>query len=229
MPKKGTLAVTSAAVEAAAVIPLLPKISHQAAVTTVAADRIVFQQGDACDCVFYLRDGAVKVHVLSKSGRQAIILIIGPGDFFGESCMLEEAQRVCSVTTMTECTIERIEAQDAWRRLRSDPVFAKKFMDFLVTRNRRYLTDLSDHHFHSTEQRLARVLLRLPNLDGGNAPHARLPRISQEQLAEMVGTTRSRVNFFMNKFRRLGMIEYSAKLDGKLVVHRSLATVLRRD
>ncbi len=230
MRKKDGLAAKSSSAATADVIPLRPKADRHAAIATVAPDQTIFRQGDRCDAVYCLHAGAAKVHVLSQSGSEAVIMIAGPGDFIGEGCMLEQAERVCSVTTMTECEIERIEAAAAWQRLRNDPAFAREFMHFLVTRNRRYLSDLSDHHFHTTEQRLARALLRLPNIGGGgDGRHARLPRISQEMLAEMVGTTRSRVNFFMNKFRRLGMIEYNSKADAHLVVHPSLATVLRRD
>lgn len=229
MRKKDSLAAKNSPAATADVIPLRPKADRHAAITTVASDQTIFRQGDRCDAVYCLHSGAAKVHVLSQSGSEAVIMIAGPGDFIGEGCMLEQAERVCSVTTMTQCEIERIEAAEAWQRLRNDPGFAREFMDFLVTRNRRYLSDLSDHHFHTTEQRLARALLRLPDIGGGRGRHAKLPRISQEMLAEMVGTTRSRVNFFMNKFRRLGMIEYSSKAGGYLLVHRSLETVLRRD
>jgi CRP/FNR family cyclic AMP-dependent transcriptional regulator len=229
MRKKHSLAAKNPPAATADVIPLRPKVEHHAATASVAPDQIVFRQGDRAEAVYFLHSGCAKVHVLSKSGREAVIMILGPGDFFGEGAMLAQAGRVCSVTTMSECVVERIENAEAWRRLREEPVFARAFMDFLVTRNRRYLTDLSDHHFHTTEQRLARALLRLPDSGGGEARQAKLPRLSQEMLAEMVGTTRSRVNFFMNKFRRLGMIEYDNKADGHLVVHRSLCNVLRRD
>jgi CRP/FNR family transcriptional regulator, cyclic AMP receptor protein len=227
MRKKGRLVAESPPAATADVIPLRPKADRYASIASVAPDQMVFRQGDHCEAVYYLHSGSAKVHVLSKSGREAVIMILGPGEFFGESAMLVQGERVCSVTTLSECTIERIEGVEAWRRLREDAVFAREFMDFLVTRNRRYLTDLSDHHFHTTEQRLARALLRLPDIGGGR--HPKLPRISQEMLAEMIGTTRSRVNFFMNKFRRLGMIEYDNKADGHLVVHRSLGNVLRND
>jgi CRP-like cAMP-binding protein len=229
MRKKDSLAAEHPPAASADVIPLRPKVDHHAAVARIASDQIIFRQGDRCETVYFLHSGCAKVHVLSKSGREAVILILGPGDFFGESAMLAQAGRVCSVTTLSDCVVERIESAEAWRRLREDPVFARAFMDFLVTRNRRYVADLSEHHFLTTEQRLARALLRLPDVGGANARAAKLPRISQEMLAEMIGTTRSRVNFFMNKFRRLGMIEYDNKADGHLVVHRSLANVLRRD
>jgi CRP-like cAMP-binding protein len=233
MRKKDSLAAQNTPAATADVIPLRPMADRHAAIITLAPDQLIFRMGDRCDAVYCLHSGAAKIHVLSQSGSEAVIMIAGPGDFIGEGCMLNraEAERICSVTTMTECQIERIEAAEAWQRLRSDPVFAQEFMDFLVTRNRRYLTDLSDHHFYTTEQRLARALLRLPDIGGGRGRgrYAKLPRLSQEMLAEMIGTTRSRVNFFMNKFRRLGMIEYNNKADGHLLVHRSLETVLRRD
>jgi CRP/FNR family transcriptional regulator, cyclic AMP receptor protein len=229
MRKKHSLAANNPPAATADVIPLRPKADGHSAIVSVPPNEIVFRQGDRCEAVYFLHSGCAKVHVLSKSGREAVMMILGPGEFFGESAMLVGAEFVCSVTTMSECTIERIEAAEAWRRLREDPAFGRPFIDFLVTRNRRYLGDLSDHHFYTTEQRLARTLLRLPNVDGRNDQTGKPPRISQEMLAEMVGTTRSRVNFFMNKFRRLGMIEYDNKADGHLVVHRSLANVLRHD
>jgi CRP-like cAMP-binding protein len=228
MPKKGSLAAENAAVTAD-VISLLPDVSSRASVAIIAADQIIFRQGDNCEAVYHLHSGNAKVHVLSKSGREAVIMILGPGDFFGESAMLEQAGRICSVSTMSECTVERIETVEVWRRLRNEPSFARSFMDFLVTRNRRYLADLSDHHFYTTEQRLARALLRLPDIGSGDRPAGKPLRISQEMLAVMIGTTRSRVNYFMNKFRRAGMIEYDNKADGHLVVHRTLTAVLRSD
>jgi CRP-like cAMP-binding protein len=231
MRKKHSLAANNPPAATADVIPLRPKADGHSAIVSVPSDEIVFRQGDRGEAVYFLHSGCAKVHMLSKSGREAVLMILGPGEFFGESAMLEGAAFVCTVTTLSECTIERIEAAEAWRRLSEDPVFARPFMDFLVARNRRYLGDLSDHHFYTTEQRLARALLRLPDISGccGGGLQEKLPRISQEMLAEMVGTTRSRVNFFMNKFRRLGMIEYDNKADGHLVVHRTLATVLRPD
>ena len=236
MRKKDSLAAQNPPAPTADVIPLRPKADGHSAIVSFAPDQIVFRQGDRGEAVYFLHSGCAKVHMLSTSGREAVMMILGPGEFFGESAMLEGAKFICSVTTMSECTIERIETVEAWRRMREDPAFARPFMDFLVTRNRRYLSDVSDHHFYTTEQRLARALLRLPDFSGccgsdgscGERPE-KLPRISQEMLAEMVGTTRSRVNFFMNKFRRLGMIEYDNKADGHLVVHRTLATVLRPD
>jgi CRP/FNR family cyclic AMP-dependent transcriptional regulator len=186
-------------------------------------NQIIFAQGEPCDAVFYLHTGTAKVHVLSKSGQDAVIMILGPGDFFGEGSLLDNAARAATVTTITECTIERIEVAEARRRLCTDPTFSKMFLDFLVTRNRRYLMDLSDLHFHSTEKRLARALLRLAKADTNGELQVAEPRLSQEMLADMIGTTRSRVNLLMNKFRRQGFIAYDRR--GRLSVHHSLHQV----
>jgi CRP/FNR family cyclic AMP-dependent transcriptional regulator len=202
------------------------KGQSRSSIGDIPAGEIVFMQGDPCDNVFYIHIGIAKVYVISQSGREAVIVTLGAGDFFGEGAMLKSARRVATVSTITPCKIERIEAAEAWHRIRTNQDFAQKFMDFLVTRNRRYFTDLSDHHFHSTEQRLARTLLRLAGGIPGEKPEAMSPRISQETLAEMIGTTRSRVNFFMNKFRRLGMIEYRGGAKSSFVVHHSLADLL---
>ena len=209
-----------------ATVHLLPT-TGRSAITTVPAGQTLFRQGDRCEAVFYIRAGAAKVHVVAKSGREAVLMLIGPGDFFGEGCLLDNVRRLANLTTITECTIERIEIAETWQRMHIDPEFAKVFVGFLVNRNRRHLTDLSDLHFHSTEKRLARLLLRLAKIPRGDAPGSRQPSISQEMLADMIGTTRSRVNFFMNKFRRLGMIGYRGKIDDSLVVYGSLASILR--
>jgi CRP-like cAMP-binding protein len=194
------------------------------AIEHVAVGETMIRQGERCGEIFYLHAGTAKIHMLSPSGREAVIMIIGQGDFFGEGALLEQALRIATVTALTECTVEHVQVDETWKLLRENTVFAKKLMDFLVSRNRRYLADLSDHHFHSTEQRLARALLQLPYINGGMTK----PRVSQETLAEMIGTTRSRVNFFMNKFRDQGMIEYDNK-SGDFIVHQTLARVLERD
>ena len=229
MRKKQALVARKAPVATADVIAFRPTDGGHAAIAHIPSDEPIFRQGEPCDALFYLRVGAAKVHVLSKSGREAVIMILGPGDFFGESAMLHDAPRICSVTTITPCTVERIESAEAWRRLREEPSFAEVFMDFAVNRNRRYLVDLSGHHFYSTEKRLARALLRLPKVNLGDGRGNRLPPISQETLAEMIGTNRSRVNYFMNKFRRLGMIDYRGRMGDKLTVRPSLAAILREE
>jgi len=156
MRKKQALVARKAPVATADVIAFRPTDGGHAAIAHIPSDEPIFRQGEPCDALFYLRVGAAKVHVLSKSGREAVIMILGPGDFFGESAMLHDAPRICSVTTITPCTVERIESAEAWRRLREEPSFARVFMDFVVNRNRRYLIDLSGHHFYPTEKRLAR-------------------------------------------------------------------------
>lgn len=197
-------------------------------IAKLPANQSIFVQDEPCDALYCLWAGTAKISVTSKSGQEAVVVILVPGDFFGEGCLLENAPRVATATTMTECKIERIETADARRRLRNDPTFLEKFMDFLVRRNRRYIRDLRDHHFHSTEKRLARTLLRLAK-GGNNESTAALTRLNQETLASMIGSTRSHVNFFMNKFRRLGMIEYTGNLEDRLIVHPSLADILSSD
>ncbi len=216
-------------VPARGAIPFPGGIGEGVSVATIRPSQNIFVQGEPCDALYYLHAGIAKVQVLSKSGRQAVLLILAPGDFFGEGCMLENARRVATVTAITECTVDRIEVSETWRRLRNDPAFAKMFMDFLVTRNRQHFAAVSAHHFHSTEERLARTLSRLARADRNGESRLTLPHLSQETLADMVGTTRTRVNFFMNKFRRRGMIEYAGKFDGNFVVHRSLSAVFSRD
>lgn len=193
------------------------------------ADQTIFADGDPSDALYLLQTGIAKVSVTSASGQEAVLLILAPGEFFGEGCMLENGSRVATVTTMTECTVERIDAAVAKVRLHNDPTFLKNFIDFLVRRNRQYLRDLRDHHFHSIEKRLARTLLRLAKKTNNNEPAVALTRLSQEMLASMIGAERARVNFFMNKFRRLGMIEYTGNSDDKLIVHPSLADILSAD
>jgi CRP/FNR family transcriptional regulator, cyclic AMP receptor protein len=203
-------------------------VGNGTSVAKFPANQSVFVQGEPCDALYYLWAGTAKISVTSKSGQEAVVLVLVPGDFFGEGCMLENAPRVATTTTMTDCTIERIETAEAKRRLRNDPAFLNKFIDFLVRRNRRYIRDLRDHHFHSTEKRLARTLLRLAK-GRNNGSAAALTRLNQETLASMIGSTRSRVNFFMNKFRRLGMIAYTGNLEDRMIVHHSLADVLSTD
>ena len=222
-PKKSSAPRESAAPAAVTARWLLNK-TDSTAIVKFPPEQCMIRQGEPCGEIFYLHRGTAKIHMLSKSGREAVIMIIGPGDFFGEGALLDQARRIATVTALTECTVERIEIDDMWQLLRDDKLFAKSLLDFLVTRNRRYLVDLSDHHFHSTEQRLARALLQLARVNGNMKP-----RISQGTLAEMIGTTRSRVNFFMNKFRKLGMIAYDKKAAGEFAVHSSLARVLERD
>lgn len=193
----------------------------------IPADQIIFAQGDPCDAVYYLRSGTAKVSILSETGQEAVVLILGSGDFFGQSAILANMRRAGTVTAMTECTIERIEVPEVKRRLFADPVFFQRFMEFLLARSQRYLLDLIDHHFHSTERRLARMLMRLAKTGSGGESEAALPRLSQQTLADMIGTTRSRVSYFMNKFRRQGFIEYDRH--GHIRVRESLSKYFQED
>jgi CRP/FNR family cyclic AMP-dependent transcriptional regulator len=188
-------------------------------------NRKVFSQGDPADSVFYIQKGKVKVCVVSEAGREVVIALHGNGDFFGEGCLNGHHLRLATVVTMTECVIMRIEKSAMVRALHNKPKFSEMFMSYLLSRNSRVEEDLVDQLFNSSEKRLARVLLLMANFGKEGKPVPVLPRLSQETLAEMVGTTRPRVSFFMNKFRRLGFINYN----GGLEVHNSLLNVVLHD
>src|SRR5579859_8149340 len=185
----------------------------------------VFSQGDPGDAVFYIQEGRVKVCVVSEQGKEAVVALHGNGEFFGESCLNGHPLRVATVVTVTECVIMRIEKAIIVRALYDEPKFSEMFMAYLLSRNSRVEEDLVDQLFNSSEKRLARVLLLLANFGKESQPEFTIPKISQQTLAEMIGTTRSRVNFFMNKFRKLGFIEYN---DG-LHVHSSLLNIILLD
>jgi CRP/FNR family transcriptional regulator, cyclic AMP receptor protein len=185
----------------------------------------VFSQGDRGDAVFYIQDGKVKVSVVSHQGKEAVVALHGNGDFFGESCLNGHPLRMATVVTMTDCVIMRIEKAAIVRVLHAEPKFSEMFMSYLLSRNSRVEEDLIDQLFNSSEKRLARVLLLMANFGKEGKPEPVIAKISQETLAEMVGTTRSRVSSFMNKFRKLGFIEYN----GKLEVHNSLLNVVLHD
>jgi CRP-like cAMP-binding protein len=185
----------------------------------------VFLQGDSSDAVFYIEKGKVKLTVVSKRGREAVVAILGPGDFLGEECLAGQTQRISTAVPLSECSIVRIDKAATITALREDPAFSEVFLAYLLERNIRTQEDLVDQLFNSSEKRLARVLLLLANY--GKEPQTDLviAKISQETLAEMVGTTRSRVNYFMNKFRKLGFIKYN----GELEVNRSLLNIVLYD
>jgi CRP/FNR family cyclic AMP-dependent transcriptional regulator len=185
----------------------------------------VFSQGDPAESVFYVQQGRVKLTVISKDGKEAVIAILGPGDFFGEGCLAGQLHRMSTATALSECSIIRLEKAGVIRALHDDPAFSELFLHHLLTRNIRIEEDLVDQLFNSSEKRLARVLLLLANFGKDGKPEPVLPKMSQETLAEIVGTTRSRISFFMNKFRKLGFIEYN----GKLEVHSSLLSVILHD
>jgi CRP/FNR family cyclic AMP-dependent transcriptional regulator len=185
----------------------------------------IFIQGDACDAVFYLQTGKVKLSVLSNTGKEATIGILNEGSFFGESCLAGLPLRLSSATALTDCSVMRIDKKAMIEVLHREHAFSDMFVAYLLTRNIRYEEDLVDQLFNSSEKRLARVLLLLAQFGKNGKPEVAIPKISQETLAEMVGTTRSRVNFFMNRFKKLGFIQY----DGKLEVHSSLINVVLHD
>ncbi|MGA2647991.1 MAG: Crp/Fnr family transcriptional regulator [Candidatus Sulfotelmatobacter sp.] len=193
-------------------------------IVTFPRRRTIFNQGGPSDAVFYIQKGKVKLTVSSKAGKEATIGILGECDFFGEGCLSGQAVRICSATAVTDCTLMRIDKESMLDVIHREHAFSDMFVAYLLTRNIRYEEDLVDQHFESSEKRLARVLLRLAHF--GKEQEVVLPKIShQETLAEMVGTTRGRVNFFMNKFRKLGFIRY----DGGLEVHSSLLNVVLHD
>jgi len=186
---------------------------------------IIFSQGDAATSVMYVEQGTVQVSVISHAGKEAVVAVLEAAHFFGEGCLAGQAQRMASATAMTASTIVVVDRQEMVRQLHARPAFADRFLTHMLTRNIRIEEDLIDQLFNSSEKRLARTLLLLARYGEPEASHRTLPRVSQETLAEMVGTTRPRVNFFMNKFRKLGFIEYN----GGLKVYNSLLSVVLRD
>jgi CRP/FNR family transcriptional regulator, cyclic AMP receptor protein len=178
----------------------------------------VFEQGDVADAVFYIQKGSVKLTVLSEHGREAVVGIFEPGQFFGEGCLNGHPLRIATTTAMEECVITSITKAAMLAALHTEPKFSELFMTYLLTRNSRVEEDLIDQLFNSSEKRLARLLLLLAHFGKEGRPQPILLDMSQETLAEMIGTTRSRVSYFMNKFRKLGLISYN----GKIEVHNSL-------
>jgi CRP/FNR family transcriptional regulator, cyclic AMP receptor protein len=188
--------------------------------------RTIFTQGEHCDAVYYIQTGKVKLTVVSSTGKEAVIGIWGKGDFFGDECLAGQLVQMGSASAITDCTLLRIEKEVMKRALHVDHQFSDMFVAHLLTRNIRYEEDLVDQLFNSSEKRLARILLLLARFGNEGLPEkTEIPEISQEMLATMVGTTRARVNFFMNKFRKLGFIHYN----GGLQVHSSLLSVVLHD
>src|SRR5207247_144905 len=188
-------------------------------------DHVVFTEGEAADAVFYIQQGKVKVTVVSEQGKEAIVAMLGPGDFFGEGCLAGQPRRLATVAAMTECVVTRLEKAAMVRVLHKEPRFSEMFISHLLARTTRVEEDLVDQLFNSSEKRLARLLLLLANFGKEGKPEPVIAKISQETLAEMIGTTRSRVSSFMNKFRQLGFIDYN----GGLQVHSSLLNVVLHD
>jgi CRP/FNR family cyclic AMP-dependent transcriptional regulator len=187
--------------------------------------QIIFTQGDDADDVFYIKKGKVKVSVVSKQGKEAVVALLGPDEFVGEGCLIGQPKRLATAAAMTECETMRVTKAEIRRVLRDEPAFSQMFVAHILARNARVEEDLVDQLFNSTEKRLARLLLLLANFGKEGKTEPILAKISQETLAEMIGTTRSRVSHFMNKFRQLGFIDYN----GHLEVHNSLVGVLLAD
>jgi len=185
----------------------------------------IFGQGDRATSVMYVEKGAVRLSVLSHTGKEAVVALLDAGHFFGEGCLAGQMHRMATATAMAPSTILTVEKSEMVRQLHAAPAFADRFLTHMLTRNIRIEEDLVDQLFNSTEKRLARTLLLLARYGEPEASHRALPKVSQEVLAEMVGTTRSRVNFFMNKFRKLGFIDYN----GALKINNSLLSVVLRD
>src|SRR6202158_4545618 len=187
----------------------------------------IFAQGDSSDAVFYIKEGKVKLTVVSQIGKEATIGILNKGDFFGEGCLTGQPLRLCSATAMTDCSVMKIDKTSMVDVLHREHAFSDMFVAYLLTRNIRYEEDLVDHLFNSSEKRLARILLLLAHFGKEGRPESVVPKVSQETLAEMVGTTRSRVSFFMNRFRKLGFIDYRA--GNALQIHSSLLNIVLHD
>jgi CRP/FNR family cyclic AMP-dependent transcriptional regulator len=204
---------------------LLAEAGKEKAWTEYQKKQSLFYQGDPAGEIFYIQKGKIKLTVVSKGGKEAVLAILGAGDFFGEGCLAGQTVRMTSATTMSECSIIRLKKSHVIRLLRDEQVFSEFFLGYVLSRNIRIEENLVDLLFNSSEKRLARVLILLANFGKDPKHEPVLPKISQETLAEIVGTTRSRVSFFMNRFRKLGFIEYK----GHLKVHSSLLTVILHD
>jgi CRP/FNR family cyclic AMP-dependent transcriptional regulator len=200
----------------------LAKVGAGKTIAAYKTNRTIYQQGNVADTIFFLQKGQVKVTVNSEQGKEAVVGIVKSGQFFGEGCMNGHPLRTATTTAMEECLITAISKTAMIAALRDEPQFSEMFMAYLLTRNGRIEDDLIDQLFNSSEKRLARLLLLLANFGKESSPQPISPNISQETLAEMIGTTRSRVSHFMNKFRKLGLISYN----GYIEVHNSLLSAV---
>jgi CRP/FNR family cyclic AMP-dependent transcriptional regulator len=207
--------------------PFLDGISRGKTIIEYGANRTIFSQGNPADSVFYLRRGKVKLGVISQQGKEAIVANLGVGEFFGEGCLAGQLLRIATASATTDCTLIRIEKPLMARILHEQHDFSQLFVTHLLSRNIRYEADLVDQLFNSSEKRLARMLLLLSHFGKESLAEPVLPSVSQENLAQMVGTTRSRISHFMNKFRKLGFIDYSD--NGGLTVHSGLLSVVLHD
>jgi CRP/FNR family transcriptional regulator, cyclic AMP receptor protein len=203
----------------------LAKVGEGKTISAYQKDQVVYSQGEPADEVFYIQEGKVKLTVVSEQGKEAVVAILEPGQFFGEGCLNGHPLRIATTTALDDCVITCITKTAMIATLHSEPQFAELFMSHLLDRNSRIEEDLVDQLFNSSEKRLARLLLLMANFGKHGKPEPIVGKISQETLAEMIGTTRSRVSFFMNKFRKLGFIEYN----GQIEVHNSLLNVVLYD
>ena len=203
----------------------LAKVGEGKTIAKFSKNEIIFSQGDVADTVFFLQKGRVKLTVVSKEGKEAVVAIISAGQFFGEGCMNGQPLRLATTAAMEDCLVTTISKVAMAAVIHDEPKFSAMFMAYLLTRNSRIEEDLVDQLFNSSEKRLARLLLLLANFGKEGSPQPIQPSISQETLAEMIGTTRSRVSFFMNKFRKLGLISYN----GKIEVHNALLSAVLHD
>jgi CRP/FNR family transcriptional regulator, cyclic AMP receptor protein len=208
---------------------LLAGIPGGKTVVEYSANRIIFRQGEPADSIFYLRRGKIKLTVSSQEGKEAIVAILGAGEFFGEGCLAGQLLRVATAVAISDCTFARIEKPRMARMLHEQHEISELFVTHLLSRNIRYEEDLVDQLFNSSEKRLARILLLLAHFGKEGRSETVIPRINQENLAQMVGTTRSRVSHFMNKFRKLGFVDYDGPTGGGLMVHSGLLTVILHD
>jgi CRP/FNR family transcriptional regulator, cyclic AMP receptor protein len=203
----------------------LATVNHGRTVTEYGAGDVVFLQASPADSVFYIQKGRIKIVVASKQGKEAVVALLGPGEFFGEGCLIGQPLRLSTARAMVASEVTRVSKIEMIRVLHAEPAFGELFTAHLLTRNSRVEEDLVDQLFNSSEKRLARTLLLLANFGKEGGPQPITTRISQETLAEIIGTTRSRVSQFMNKFRKLGFIDYN----GHLQIHSSLLSVILRD
>ena len=203
----------------------LAKVGEGRSIDRFAKNQIVFSQGDPAEAVFYIQKGKAKVTVISTQGKEAVVAILGTDEFFGEGCLAGQAQRIATVTTMTDCVFMRLEKAAVVDVIHRESAFSEMFIAHLLGRTIRVEADLVDQLFNSSEKRLARLLLLLANFGKEGKPERIIAKVSQETLAEMIGTTRSRVSKFMNKFRKLGFIDYN----GHLEIHSSLLNVVLHD
>src|SRR3984885_702592 len=204
----------------------LARVRNGQSIGKFRKDEVVFSQGDPADAVFYIQKGKVKLTVVSEQGKEAVVAILGADDFFGEGCLAGQDQRIATVKAMADSTITRLEKSAIVRLIHKEPTFSEMFIAHLLGRSIRVEADLVDQLFNSSEKRLARMLLLLANFGKETKPEPIIAKISQETLAEMIGTTRSRVSFFMNKFRKLGFIEYNGGIENGIEVRSSLLNVV---